>query len=298
MHPDLVCLAARQGRAFTRGQANAFHDDSVFARWVRSGRVERLGPAVFALVPVPSDSRSRVHHAQLLVGRELIACGPTAAEWHGFGAPVDRVHVTSIGTRSWHGPPWLQVHQQLVRSPSSEVCGLRATSPGHTAVDLACAAAPIDRLAILDAARKAGVRPEQLEREIGLARGRRGVLDVRRLAPFSSPLPESSMESRSRQRILDHGLPMPDVQVKVLTRYGRRRLDMAYRARRIGVEYDGEDFHTGDGSLGEDRLRHNSLIELGWVILYLTARDVYRHPARFLTSLTELLRTRPVWPID
>ena len=298
MHTDLARVAEGQGRAFTRSQAGTFHDDSVFDRWTRSARVEKIGPAVFGLVPVSVDSRSRFQQAQLLVGRELIACGPTAAEWHGFGEAADLIHVTSIGAESWHGPPWLRVHQMLLRSPSVEIGGVLATSPGHTAIDLACAAKPIDRLVVLDAASKAGVTHGQLQHETCLASGRRGILDVRRLAPFASALAESPMESRSRQRILDHGLPAPELQVPVLTRHGWRRLDMAYRARRLGIEYDGEDFHTGNGSLRLDRLRHNALTELDWVILYLTAADVYRHPHAFLSTMTELLRTRPFWPVD
>ena len=100
------------------------------------------------------------------------------------------------------------------------------------------------------------------------------------------------MESRSRQLVIDAGLPAPEPQLELLLPNGFRRLDMGYRQHRIGIEYDGEDFHTGVGTMSRDRERHNGIISAGWVELHLTAADIYRHPERFLADLRELFRLR------
>lgn len=290
MHPDLLQLADHQGGAFTREQALSFHHERVLRRWYRDQVIDRIGAGVYAVVPVSTKVADRLRQAELITGENLIVCGSTAAAYFGFGQlNNDELHVTTESGRSLHGSKWLITHQCIPRSRPIVVDGVQMTSAGHTAIDIACAAPKNDTLAVLDQARRAGVSMSQLTIAAQLAEGRRGILNCRRLLSVSTPLSESWMESRSRQRIVDGGLPAPEPQIEVMTDSGPRRIDMGYRERKVGVEYDGEDFHSGDGSLCRDRRRHNSLIAAGWTILYLTASDVYSPRPTFLDTLRQLL---------
>lgn len=101
------------------------------------------------------------------------------------------------------------------------------------------------------------------------------------------------MESRTRYRVLQAGLPEPEVQIIVpLTPGGWRRIDLGWRRARVGLEFDGQDFHSGDGSLDRDRQRAADLLAAGWTVLSITGRDVYRDPARFTDLVRTLLRDR------
>lgn len=295
MLADLRALADRQGGCFTRRQALLDHHEASLRRWTGRGLIEPIGPGVFAIVPVPTTPAARLRRAEVLVGARLIGCGSTAATWHGFTLQSDnRLHVTTFDGRSAHPPPGVVLYQQIPRSNPVQVDGCWVTCRADTAVDVAIAASPMDRLACLDAAAAAGVPVADMVAAVQLSAGRRGIVDIRRLVPFTSPLSESPMESRVRQRILDDGCPPPEVQVVVALPDGTRRIDLAYRERRIGIEYDGQDFHSGDGSLRRDRERHNALVAASWTMIYATAADVYVNPDRFLSLLQAQLLFRPV----
>ena len=101
------------------------------------------------------------------------------------------------------------------------------------------------------------------------------------------------MESRTRFRVHEAGLPPPDLQVLVELPDGRFRLiDLGWRAARVGLEFDGQDFHAGDGSLDRDRRRASDLLAAGWLIVHVTGRDVYTEPGRFTDLLRRLLSQR------
>ncbi len=169
--------------------------------------------------------------------------------------------------------------------------GIAVADAADTAIDVACDGRAIDALAVLDAALRSGatVKP-QLLAAVDRARGRRGIVSVRRWVDRADGLAESAMESRTRFRIYEANLPAPELQLVVPVASGRiRRLDHAWRAQRVGLEYDGLDFHSGNGSLERDRQRHNELTDAGWTVLYATATDIYVDPQPLLEKLRRLV---------
>jgi very-short-patch-repair endonuclease len=68
------------------------------------------------------------------------------------------------------------------------------------------------------------------------------------------------------------------VQLPVLDARSRRRrwLDLAWEEAKVGLDYDGEEGHTGRANLRSDRRRHNFLQDQGWAMFYATDLDVYR----------------------
>ena len=82
---------------------------------------------------------------------------------------------------------------------------------------------------------------------------------------------ESPQESRVRVRLVLAGLPRPVSQHDVFD--GSRfiaRVDLAWPAQRVAVEYDGI-WHADAAQLHRDRRRLNSLIAAGWAVIHVTA---------------------------
>jgi len=104
---------------------------------------------------------------------------------------------------------------------------------------------------------------------------------------------ESPMESRTRMLLVDGGLPRPEAQVEVYDDLGEfvARLDLGYRHLKVGLEYEG-DRHRSKDVFRRDIARGNALRDAGWLIVRVTADDVYRAPVRFVRRVARLLAER------
>ena len=92
--------------------------------------------------------------------------------------------------------------------------------------------------------------------------------------------------------LVSAGLDEPSPQHTVHTGDGRfvARVDLAYPDRRIAIEYDSYQEHTGKVALVRDSSRRNALAAAGWTVLSATAEDL-RHGCRQLVrDLRQLLR--------
>jgi hypothetical protein len=294
MNPHDLPMIRAQGGAFTAQQAREWCRWEELRDWQRAGVVVRQSHSVLHLADAPADVPSRIARAELSVGQPLIACWSTAAQLHGFDVMGDgSLHVTTVRGRSVRAPQGVTVHQMALRTAPMPVSGCFATCPADTAVDVAASVREIDVLAVLDAALRVRVPLGEMTEAVERAARMRGIVEVRRQLPWASPHAESAMESRSRFRIHQAGLPAPELQIVVPMSDGTyRRLDMGWRRHRVGVEFDGQDFHSGDGSLDRDRQRARELIAAGWTIVNITAGDVYRSPERFSGLLQSLLNRK------
>ncbi|WP_231933621.1 endonuclease domain-containing protein [Micromonospora coxensis] len=85
------------------------------------------------------------------------------------------------------------------------------------------------------------------------------------------------------------------VAVDALDARGRfaGRVDLAWPALRVAVEYDG-DHHRERAHFRQDVARLNALRAAGWLVLRFTADDVLRHPARTVALVADALRERQI----
>lgn len=237
-----------------------------------------------------ADLITRLSALQLAVRTPLVACHRTAAALHGFDVLDDGLlHVTTPDGRSVRGRAGVRLHQWVPRAATGTARGLAVTVAADTAVDVAATAAEIDILPVLDAALAHCITGDELIEAVDRAKGRRGIAAVRRWSEFADGRAQSPMESRARYRLISGGLPAPDLQIQVGVPGGTRWIDMGWEEPKIGLEYDGEDFHSGDGRLARDRKRHNQLTRAGWTIVYATASDIWRHPDPLIDQLRGLL---------
>lgn len=148
------------------------------------------------------------------------------------------------------------------------VDGVRATTPTRTALDLARYAPRFMGLAAVDAFSRAGLSsPAEMMTCAERFRGGRNIRIARTLIGWAEPLAESAGESWLRLRILDAGFPRPQAQTWVLdTRgHGVYRLDLTYPDHRVGLEYDGLEFHDSLDQRNHDVRRRTRLSrEFGW----------------------------------
>jgi very-short-patch-repair endonuclease len=114
--------------------------------------------------------------------------------------------------------------------------------------------------------------------------GARGSAQLPEVARLANRLAESPMETRIRMAIHNGGLPAPVLQLPV----GPYRLDMAYPAIRLAVEYDGREHLVPERAL-RDLDRQAWLSTAGWNVLRFRAYDVMCRPWHVASRVREEL---------
>ena len=219
----------------------------------------------------------------------------TAAARYGFArrAPDEPIHVIVPSTVARPRIRGVVCHEAVL--PVAEpimIGGIPCAPPQRCAIDLARRATRPGAIALLDAAlRSATCTSADLAAEVIRHDGLRGVRQVRELVRIADPRPECAQESHLRLVIIDAGLPVPEPQVWVLDGTGRQayRIDLAYRERKVGLEYDGRS-HLTIERLAADRSRMNWLTGRGWAMRHFTARDLYGSPAVIVAEVRAALR--------
>lgn len=282
----LAARACTQHGAFSREQALQHYSLGQVRARLSSGRWVRVFHGVYRLAATTPSPQLRTTAAGLSLGRPVTACLQTAAELHGFGV-LDPSTTHVIGGPGHRGQPGLVVHSVVLRT--DDLCshtGVAATSAQRTAIDVARTVPRPDGLAVLDAAlHLRAVSPSSLREELTHHDQQRGVVTARELVSLADGKAESPMESRSRLRCVDGGLPAPELQIEV--REGGRcyRIDMGWRRQKVGLEYDSLTFHGDHASLRHDRERHNWLTSQGWTMVYATARQILSAPEELMAQL-------------
>jgi hypothetical protein len=220
----------------------------------------------------------------------------TAAALYGFrsrSGPEEPVHVIVPGGTVRPRIQGVVCHEAVLPVTAPVLAfGVPCAPASRCAIDLARAATRPAGLAILDAAlRVEACTAADLATEVVLHEGLRGVRRARELVGLADGRAECAQESHLRLVIIDAGLPVPEPQVWVLDSTGRRayRVDLAYRERKVGLEYDGRSHLTAD-RLNADRSRMNWLSARGWAMRYFTARDLYQSPAVVVADVRAVLQ--------
>ncbi len=141
-----------------------------------------------------------------------------------------------------------------------DVC---VTIPLRTAWDLGRLTVGIVAIGGMDALARAGsFTVDELVAGVERFRRQRGVVQLRELAPIVDPRAESVGESSVRLRWRQcPGLPGPELQIPVLDPSGCPLywLDLGVQELRLGVEYDGEQWHSDPEDRAHDFARRTAL---------------------------------------
>jgi hypothetical protein len=270
-----------------------FRDEGIDHRAVR----RRLDAEVWT-EPVPHVIDLGTHEpswSQSLM-QVVLAAGPAAvvshhcaAFLHGFLDVEEPAKIDVTVPRSQHSAV-AGVRLHTPRAPLAddeivEVAQFRCTSTARTLVDLAPLLAPRRLESILwEAARHDGdlasACADLLARRPRI-RGKRVLLGLLtemhpEVGQLASPLEVNGILGLRRV-----GTPPPMVQYEIRDESGRfvARVDAAWPAGRIIVEFDGAAYHEHPSARHRDRERLARIRALGWEVHVLTAADL-RTPAR------------------
>jgi hypothetical protein len=177
--------------------------------------------------------------------------------------------------------------------------GVRTTTQTRTLCDLAGYLNEDDLLAVADyliwRGRDADERCtlEQIGRAIDRHPTKRGMARLRKIAQIASDHSDSARESKIRYRILDAGLPAPDVNVDLFDRWGRfiARPDLSYPKFMMSLDYEGEHHLTNVVQWEKDIHRVPRLEDAGWHHTRISKSDV-SNSDEFLSRLTRNLKDR------
>jgi very-short-patch-repair endonuclease len=295
VRPNLRQLAAKQSGAFTWQQALVEYTRTEIDTLVRNGVWVRTFRGVFREATTPRRPALSLEAARLSMGVAAVtACRDTAAQLFGFAVLDDpAVHVLATGPRRTRSEG-LVVHRDVV-SPEDLVTvrGVATTHAARTAIDLARTYDRLDALAVLDLALRRGVTRARLEAELERHAGKRGFRQAAELLGYASAKAESPMESRTRMRCIDAGLPHPEPQVVINHNGVEKRVDLGWERWKIGLEYESDLWHKGQHA-ARDNPRHNWLTTSGWTMYYVGPRDVYQNPERFTDLIGEAIESAVV----
>jgi hypothetical protein len=227
------------------------------------------------------DPWTRAAAALLTAGPRAVVAGVTAAYLHGCRAvesPATHLLVPyGCETRSRKG---LVVHRgRDFADDAVEVDGLRALPLDRVIADLLCTLPAPDALAVADEAMgfagdTSDLFRKQVARRIERRLDPRGTVRAAGLLDLASAGVDSPAESWIRLMVVEHGLPLPEVNWAIRDLDGklRYRLDLAWPQLRIALEYDGYAAHAGREA--EDRARRADLEARGWIVVVIRKEDL------------------------
>lgn len=290
VNPELIRVFDAQDGLATSGQILQHMTRRGFESALEAGPLQRLWPGIYCLGE--ADDATRLRGLDLRCGSQIAACLHTAAAMYGFDTeePAD-LHVLSPPGSRLRSTDGLKVHRRE-RAPLAVVNGRPATAPAWTAVEVARTQRRPRALATLDAALRSGsVDRTELWRAACERTGRRGIIAVRDLITLADARSESPMESEARLAMIDGGLPTPQLQYEIVDGNGElRRVDFAWPAHRVAVEYDGIDWHSGAEAMRRDRRRTAALLDVGWVVIAIVFEDVRYRSSEFVARIDRQLR--------
>lgn len=184
----------------------------------------------------------------------------------------------------------------VVEHPGASV---RLLDPASTWASLGAHLHPYDLVAVGDAITREWRLPEGqpplatlAELEAAVLAGRRvGVGALRLALPRVRTRSASRPETWLRLRLVDAGLPEPELNLAVpLGRGVYVALDLAYPFRQVGIEYEGDHHRTDPAQWLRDIERYEMLADAGWRIVRVTRRDLFERPQQLIARVRAALR--------
>lgn len=257
-------------------------------RLVAEGLLRHPVQGVYSSAGLQDDLAHRIDVLGLVVPEDCVVTDRTAGWlWSApmILAPGDHQETPKV---SVFAPPGRRLRNELTDSGERslatrdvmEVRGLRVTTPLRTACDLGRLLHRDQALAAMDALASLRVfAVEQLLLEVARFKHYRGVVQLRVLTPLVDPRAGSPGESILRLRWYDVGLPRPECQVEIPAPHGGfYLLDIGLRERRLGAEYDGEEFHGEDHRDHDEARREWARTHERWTIVVARRDNVFgRH---------------------
>ena len=294
--PALLARGARRHGVFSASDALACgldHDE--LARLLRSGAVVRLGRGVYAPAEcVAADPQRCAHAAALLAyeSRGAVLAGRSAACAWGLpliGPAPQRVELVVEEGREGLAPGWILRVAALPRAHRAEASGLPATSLARTVLDIGRAHGFLDAVVAADAALARGLDRGELAAAGEVMAGWPGMRPAMRAAAFADGRSGSAAESLSRVRFAEHGLPAPQLQVRLTDAEGLVGFaDFCWPG--VVGECDGRLKYADPEALWAEKRREDRIRALGLRVVRWGWDDAWARPAWLCGRIGAALR--------
>jgi very-short-patch-repair endonuclease len=290
-------------------------------RWaVRTGRVARLAHGVYICAETAPEEATQQHLmtalAHQLNNRMLIASHHTAA--HAWGLAVDGplripsfIAPQGTGIRAG-GDSRFHVHVRHLPAHhrTAHPSGLNVTTAARAAVDVAAGCTLPEALVTLDSAARtdllAGVGERGLRRAYAddhlLADTRATLLEaahwaatqrsrgwLEEVVPMADPRRESPAESLSFGHMVLSGLPLPLMQVRILTPDGEFHPDFLWPDHGLIGEVDGRLKYRHAEDLVAEKRRQESLERMGYHFVRWMGEEITSRPASVTARVASAL---------
>lgn len=279
--PDLTPsdVVARYGGLASRAQLDRHCTPRAITRAVRSGSLVRARRGIYRLPALDRALRLAVECSGQLA---LLH----AAQSHGWEIALAPDRPTIKLPRSGRGTaPNVQVIWGDIDRSTGHV-----TSRRHTVIDCARRLPLRDSLPVLDSALRHGYDPDTLLLDAHGVRGK-GAEAARTAAALASAAKANPFESRLHALAHEAGLEVrPQVEIDLPCDLrgpapARVRPDLVDLRRRIVIEADSWEFHSGRSAFRADCLRYTVLTVAGWTVLRFTWWQVMHDADWVLDSL-------------
>ena len=199
---------------------------------------------------------------------------PTPRDWDGV------IHISGIRPRNPIRIRGVESHRLSAREAAFTVRGrIRVEAPARAWVQASSQLSDVDLIVAADylvARRRRLTTIEELRAEaVRMRRPRlQGVIDRVRDGA------ESGKETELRIRLVDGGLPEPELAVELFTANGTfvARLDQAYSRYRVAVEYDGRQHAEDANQFERDADRWRAIGDEGWHLVRILNHHLEPNP--------------------
>jgi hypothetical protein len=229
----------------------------------------------------------------------------TAARLHGIPVPyrLEQVSDLDVSVMEPHSRPTVSgvvAHRSRNPIPIVERNGLRLVSASMAWAQLAAGRGPasmtIDELVVAGDHLVRRRHPDATHSELGAsarsvrpgrARLRAALLSIRTGT-------DSPMESRLRLLLVQAGLPVPVIGHVIVDSTGGfvGTPDLAYIAKRIAIEYEGDIHRTDANIYASDIDRREQMEAAGWLVIRVVAHHLTHNHLSLIARIREALHSR------
>ena len=280
-------LARVQGGVLSRGQLRdcGYSHERSHRRVVAGEWGSWEGGLTIPMLDQPDPDAITAWKGRLRVGPTAIISGTLAARLDGFDVP-NLVPLVLAYPRAPHpvaGLRFIQPNSEVPDRSTRYARGLKIRRGPAAVMDALSVARPKDFLQLLDLAlQRRWLTGPLLRRELS---GRRewwiwGTTALRRALEYAEGGARSEAERRMKLILQRAKLSGWRANHPVVNRCGRviAEIDFAHGATMLAIEVDGRAHHTSREAFERDRVRQNTLHELGWVVLRFTWEQITRNP--------------------
>lgn len=208
--------------------------------------------------------------------RRGVLAGFSASALHG-ARWIDAAQPANIIYDNRHAPSGVETWaDQTGEDEIVAVDGMRVTTPARTAFDLASRYPTGSAVAAIDALVQAtDLKLADVELLAQRYRRRRGIRRARVALDLVDGGAESPRETWLRLLLIRAGFPRPQTQIPVHDEFGSliARADMGWEEMLVAVEYEGDHHRTNRKQFNKDIERMETLTEMGWAVVRVTAED-------------------------